>query len=98
MMNCLKIRVCHFDDRREEKSFQQLGRKRPRLFPQLISPARETRANGVQRGALHCSPLDSPAPLSPLQAAEISYFKSKIQTETLIPSHDNIQQIGAALS
>jgi len=77
---------------------QQLGRKRPRLFPQLISPARETRANGDQRGALHCSPLDSPAPLSPLQAAEISYFKSKIQTETLIPSHDNIQQIGAALS
>src|SRR3989344_7440381 len=77
MMNCLKIRVCHFDDRREEKSFQQLGRKRPRLFPQLISPARETRANGNQRGALHCSPLDSPAPLSPLQAAEISYFKRK---------------------
>src|SRR3989338_4372007 len=56
--------------------FQQLGRKRPRLFPGLISPARETRADGDQRGALHCSPLDSPAPLSPLQAAEISQFKS----------------------
>ncbi len=54
---------------------QQLGRKRPRLFPGLISPARETRADGDQRGALHCSPLDSPSLLTPPQAAEISQFK-----------------------
>ena len=58
-------------------AIQQLGRKRPRLFPLLISPARETRADDDQRGALHCSPLDSPAPLSPLQAAEISYYAKK---------------------
>ncbi len=56
---------------------QQFGHKRPRLFPRLISPAQETRADGAERGALHRSPLDSPSPLTPLQAAEISFFKNK---------------------
>ncbi|HLF66521.1 MAG TPA: 3'-5' exonuclease, partial [Gammaproteobacteria bacterium] len=56
---------------------QQLGRKRPRLFPVIFSPARETRADGDQRGALHCSPLETPSLLSLGQAQEISFFKIK---------------------
>ncbi len=41
----------------------------------MISPARETRADGDPRGA--CAlPLGNPSALTPLQAGEIFFFKS----------------------
>ena len=55
--------------------FQQLGRKRPRLFPNIISPVRETRTDGDQRGALHVCPLETPSRLTRVQAPEISHVR-----------------------
>jgi len=63
--------------RRQQPNFfvQQLGGKRERLFPDNISPARDTRANSDQRGAWQSSPLETPSPLTREQAPEISCFK-----------------------
>jgi len=58
-------------------SVQQLGRKRERLFPDNISPTRETRVGGDQRGASQSSPLETPSRLARELAPEISFFKSK---------------------
>ncbi len=56
--------------------FQQFGRKRPQLFPDMISPARETRADGDPRGA--CAlPLGNPSALTPPQAGESSFFEEQ---------------------
>ncbi len=58
------------------KKIQQLGRKRPRLLPVSISPARETRADGDQRGELHFSPLETPSPITHAQAPENFFVKT----------------------
>jgi len=55
--------------------FQQLGRKRPRLFPDTISPAQQSCATATQ-GEMTFSPWETPSLLSLGQAQEISFFKS----------------------
>ena len=77
----------------KQASFQQLGRKRPRLFPVIYSPARETRADGDQRGALHCSPLETPSLLSLGQAQEISFFKNGVNVEFMQVVHAGLIQL-----
>ncbi len=59
----------------------------------FISPARETRTDGDQRGELHCSPLDSPSPFDSGKKPEREIWRlgseSNRRTRLCRPLHDH---------